>query len=151
MDRRLYDDDFYLWTQAQAEALRAEGSRVGGSNAIDWGLVAEEVEDLGISERNRAFSLTTQVLVHFYKLAWSERLEPRGHWEAEILAFRGDLKRTLTGSIRRKIEDALGDLHLEAAERAERQFKTEETSSPTDLSLRWTFAQVMGEKDDPIR
>lgn len=44
MDRRLYGQDFYLWTQAQAEALRAEAARPGGhkasSNAIDWDLVA---------------------------------------------------------------------------------------------------------------
>ena len=41
----LYEDDFYAWTQAQAQALRAPGMRA--SNVVDWERVAEEIEDLG--------------------------------------------------------------------------------------------------------
>lgn len=150
MDRRLYDQDFYLWTQEQAEALRREGSRAGGSNAIDWELVAEEVGDLGKSDKNKCLSLTRNILAHFYKLSWTARSEPTGHWKAEILAFRQDLADSLTPSIRRVVETGLDRLHVQASGRAELIFESEEPSAARDLSLRWTFAQVLGEDHDPI-
>jgi hypothetical protein len=151
MDRRLHDEDFYLWTQEQAEALRREGGRAGGSNAIDWELVAEEVGDLGISERNRAFSLIRQILAHFYKLAWTLREEPKAHWRSEVRAFRQDLRDTMTSAIREKAEQALEGLHAQAVERIEEAFAAEEPAAPRDASLRWTLAQVLSEADDPIR
>lgn len=152
MDRRLYEEDFYLWTAAQAEALRAEAARAqgGGSNAIDWDLVAEEVEDLGNRDRNACLSLTTQILVHLFKLAWSQRAEPRGHWQAEVLAFRDDLVRTLSPSLRAKVMSEMESLHLAAARRAERAFASDEPAAPRDETLRWSLEQVLGESDDPI-
>jgi len=45
-DGSLYDDDFYAWTQEQAELLR----RGGGASALDIEHIAEEIEDLGKSE-----------------------------------------------------------------------------------------------------
>ena len=157
MDRRLYEEDFYLWTAAQAEALRAEGARAAGqgrkgqgSNAIDWDLVAEEVEDLGKSDRNSCLSLATQILVHFYKLAWTRRAEPRGHWMAEVLAFRDDLAGKLTPSLRAVVVAELERLHTSAAKRASLMFSSEEPGAPTDPDLRWTLEQVLGEADDPV-
>jgi hypothetical protein len=47
----LYNQDFYLWTQAQAAALSAGA---GASNALDYEHLAEEVEALGRAARNRA-------------------------------------------------------------------------------------------------
>jgi len=43
-----YDDDFYLWTQEQAAALReADAARLNAP--LDWENLAEEIESL---ERN---------------------------------------------------------------------------------------------------
>ena len=44
-----YDDDFYAWTQHQAEVLR---SLHVTDNRFDREHVAEEIEDLGKSERD---------------------------------------------------------------------------------------------------
>ena len=44
-----YDDDFYAWTQYQAEVLRSLRTR---DNRFDREHVAEEIEDLGKSERD---------------------------------------------------------------------------------------------------
>lgn len=153
MDRRQHEEDFYLWTAAQAEALRAEAARAAGrgSNAIDWDLLAEEIEDLGNRDRNTCLSLTTQILVHLFKLAWSQRVEPRGHWAAEVLAFRDDLVRTLTPSLRTKVAAELEALHVAAARRAERMFESEEPAAARDVALRWSLEQVLGERDDPVR
>ena len=44
-----YDDDFYAWTQFQAQVLRSLRTR---DNRFDREHLAEEIEDLGKSERN---------------------------------------------------------------------------------------------------
>ena len=43
-----YDDDFYAWTQFQAQVLRSLRTR---DNRFDREHLAEEIEDLGKSER----------------------------------------------------------------------------------------------------
>ncbi len=150
MPSDLYDSDFYLWTQAQAEALRAAGKGKSGSNAVEWERVAEEVEDRGKSDVHAAESLTAQILIHLFKLAWTVREEPKGHWESEIVALRGNLVRKLTPTIRNKVAADLDGLHTEAAEAARRAFKSDEPSTQIDCALRWSLAQILGEEDDPI-
>ena len=146
----LYETDFYLWTQAQAEALRAAGKGRRGSNAVEWERVAEEVEDMGKSDLRAAESLTVQILIHLFKLAWTEREEPKGHWESEIVTLRGNLARRLTPTLRNSVETQVEDLHREAAEAARRAFRTEGKGAPIDADLRWTLAQILGEEDDPL-
>jgi hypothetical protein len=53
----LYEEDFYAWTQQQAQALRR--LRVG-DNDLDIEHIAEEIEDLGraISARRGHFAGT---------------------------------------------------------------------------------------------
>lgn len=143
----LYEEDFFLWTQEQAAALRARGK---GGTRIDYDALAEEVEDLGKSQRNEALSRTTTILLHLFKLAWSKRLEPRGGWEETILTQRHDLKRVLTASIRRDVEHELEGLHETAAAAAARSFGTQEPGATCDPALRWTLAEILGEANDPI-
>lgn len=151
MPSDLYDSDFYLWTQAQAEALRAAGKGKRGSNAVEWERVAEEVEDMGKSDIHAAESLTAQILIPLYKLAWTKREEPKGHWESEIVTLRGNLQRKLTPSIRNKVAADLDGLHAEAAEAARRAFKSDEPTAPTDNAPHWSLAQILGEEDDPLQ
>jgi len=143
----LYDRDFFLWTKAQADALRARGR---GSNQIDYDVLAEEVEDMGRAERNKAASLTTRIIQHLFYLAWSQQSLPRGGWRAELRVFRDDLERTLTPTIRAKIESDLEDLHQRALRAAEDGFASYEPEAPRDVTLRWSFAQILGETDDPL-
>lgn len=150
MAGNLYHSDFYLWAKGQAEALRAAGEGKRGSNAVEWERVAEEVEDLGKSDVHASESLTVQILIHLYKLAWTQRHEPKGHWEGEIVALRGNLKRKLTPTIRNTVLAELEDLHQEAGEAASRAFKSDEPGAVTDQAPRWTLAQILGEEADPL-
>ena len=50
----LYEEDFYAWTQRQAELLRRLAP-VG--NELDMEHIAEEIEDLGRSDLRAAQSL----------------------------------------------------------------------------------------------
>ena len=151
MDRRLYDQDFHLWTAAQAEALRGEAKRqTTQSNAIDWDLLAEEIEDLGKRDRNEVWSLTRQIIMHLFKLAWTRREEPRGHWRAEIIGFRDALQGVMTPSLRSNSLAELERLHAIAARQAQLSFESEEPGTPTDPAWRWTLPQILGEENDPI-
>ena len=143
----LYERDFYLWTQAQAEALR---SHVGASNILDYERLAEEVEDLGGAQRNKAESLVRQIIAHLYKMAASRNSRPLNHWRGEILELRINLRRPLTRSIRNEIQTELETIHLDALTLAEAKMAVYEPEVIIDGSLRWTLAQILGEADDPL-
>ncbi|MBV9552342.1 MAG: DUF29 domain-containing protein [Alphaproteobacteria bacterium] len=102
MDRTgLYDDDFYAWTQEQAGLLRQLPTI---SNRLDVALIAEEIEDLGRSEVRSAQSLCEHIIEHLLKLEYSGLDEPANHWRREIIEWRLQLDKTLTQSIRPKID-----------------------------------------------
>jgi hypothetical protein len=99
-DGSLYDDDFYAWTQEQAELLRRGGA---GANRLDVELIAEEIEDLGKSELHACQSLCEHILEHLLKLEYSGLAEPARHWRQEIVEWRLQLERKLTRSIVAKL------------------------------------------------
>jgi hypothetical protein len=101
MDRALYDDDFYAWTQEQAELLR-QGS--AESNRLDFDLIAEEIEDLGKSELHTVQSLCERIIEHLLKLEYSGLAEPVRHWRREIAEWRVQLRRKSTRSILAKLD-----------------------------------------------
>jgi hypothetical protein len=100
-DGSLYDDDFYAWTQEQAELLRRLPVV---SNHLDSVLIAEEIEDLGKSELRTAQSLCEHIIEHLLKLEFSGLEEPAGHWRDEIVEWRLQLEKTLTRSIEAKLD-----------------------------------------------
>lgn len=148
----LYDEDFYLWTQAQAEALRAEARRRGGgSNAIDWEHLAEEVGDLGKSDLRECLSRTGTIIEHLLKLATSQKSEPRAGWRVAIKTQRAQLRRVLTESLRQKVTAELDTLHTEARDIVATAFSGEEPDAPpVDAALSWSLAEILGEEGDPI-
>jgi hypothetical protein len=75
-DGSLYDDDFYAWTQEQAELLRRGPA---GANRLDAELVAEEIEDLGRSELHAAQSLCEHIVEHLLQAEYSGLVEPTDH------------------------------------------------------------------------
>jgi hypothetical protein len=145
----LYDSDFYLWCQAQGEALRHAG-RAGKLDGVDWERLAGEIEDLGKRDLKAALSLTTRIIEHLYLLASSGNQAPRGHWTGEIIAFRGDLEMELQRTVRNKVENDLEKCHLIALRGVTAKLRIEEPHVTVDASVRWTLAQILGEEDDPI-
>jgi hypothetical protein len=61
----LYDDDFFAWTQQQAELLRRLAPP---GNELDLEHIAEEIEDLGRSDLRAARSLCQHIIEHLLKL-----------------------------------------------------------------------------------
>ena len=110
-----YEDDFYAWTQYQAEVLRSLKTR---DNRFDREHVAEEIEDLGKSERDATESQITRILEHFLKLSHSLADRPRYGWMRSIAEARGTLKKKLSPTLRRNAEETLPSLYEEAREQA---------------------------------
>lgn len=77
-----YDQDFYGWALEQAALLRA-----GRLQDIDAAHVAEEIEDLGKSERRELTSRLAVLLTHLLK--WQLQPERRGRsWSLTIAEQR---------------------------------------------------------------
>jgi Domain of unknown function DUF29 len=119
----LYDEDFYAWTQQQAQVLR---THFKGDNRLDVEHLAEEVEDLGKSELHAVESYVENVIEHLLKLDYSGWVEARAHWRAEIDAFRGSIERKITPRIRQQIETELEALYERARRAAARSLHQRE-------------------------
>ncbi len=112
----LYEEDILLWSERQAKLLRrrAAGELVNEAD-IDWANVAEEIEDVGRSERNSVESHLVQALLHDLKAeAWPlSRDVP--HWRAEARGHRDDAQRRFSPSMAQRID--LAKLYREALRR----------------------------------
>ena len=93
-----YTDDFYAWTQYQAEVLRT--SRYA-DNRLDGEHVAEEIADLGKSERDAVRSQIVRIIEHLLKLEYSPAADPRFDWMASIVEAPRVLTDKLTATLRR--------------------------------------------------
>jgi hypothetical protein len=99
----LYEEDFYAWTEQQADLLRRLPA-VG--KELDLENIAEEIESLGRSDLRAARSLCRHIIEHFLKLEYSGLEEPADHWRDEIVEWRLQLEQILTRSIEAKLDMA---------------------------------------------
>lgn len=107
------DDDFYAWTQDQGVVLREMPVT---DNRFDREHVAEEIEDLGKSERH---SQVNRIIEFFLARQYSPATRPR----PRSMASRNDPRRIradkLSGTARRDIEARLAALYEDARYQAE--------------------------------
>ena len=132
----LYDEDYFAWSLAQAEALRARGR---GGNAIDFDHVAEEIEDLGRSELRACEGLVRRIVEHLLKLATSGREEPKPHWRADVTTFRTEIDGRLTATIRASLAADLPRLWRQAVRIAAARLAAEEPGSAVRLPMEPTL------------
>ena len=112
-----YEDDFYAWTQHQAEVLR---SMPVSDNRFDREHIAEEIEDLGKSERDAVRSQIRRIIEHFLKLAHLRAEQPRFDWMETIDDAREMLSDKLMATLRRDAEANLEKLYADGRRRAAR-------------------------------
>ena len=115
-----YDDDFYAWTQYQAQVLRNLRT---DDNRFDRERLAEEIEDLGKSERDTVRSQIRRILMHLLKLQHSPSSGPRYGWMGSILNARAIIDDKLTPTLRRDIEALLPRLYGKARGEAQLSFR----------------------------
>jgi hypothetical protein len=113
MSDGLYERDVLAWSRHQADLLRRLG-RGEQVNDVDWTNVAEEIEDVGLSELHSVESFLNLIMVHLLKLyAWPDS-QACAHWRGETVAFRNSAKRRFAPSMQQRID--VGALYTEAVE-----------------------------------
>ena len=88
----LYQADPNLWYEKTAKTLRNKNIE-----QLDWEIIAEEIEDMGRSEKRALDSYVQRLLEHLLKLElWSSEVDrcQRG-WEAEVRNLRNQISRII--------------------------------------------------------
>jgi Domain of unknown function DUF29 len=106
--KNLYDDDFYVWTEVQAELLRRRQLE-----ALDLDNLIEEVEALGRAEKSNVLSNASAIIEHLLKLQHSPAQDSRNVWRASVREHRRGLRRDLTPRLHQILDQALSALYQE--------------------------------------
>jgi hypothetical protein len=112
----LYEEDFYVWTEVQADLLRARRFE-----ALDLGNLIEEVEGLGDAKKSAVLSNATVIVEHLLKLQHSPAQDPRPGWVDSVLEHRNRLEYDLTPRLRQILQDELPRVYGVARRTAERR------------------------------
>ena len=156
--KQLYGQDFVAWSKQQAEALRA-AARTGSNQLLDWENLAEEIEDLGTSQRSALGSLIMRIVQHLVKLEYSPSIEPRSGWRRTIRLARLQAQRRIADSpslkpeLGRIVEDETGrGIELAIAD-LEEYGEIDEVEANVLRRARYTEAQVLAEwfPEEPAR
>lgn len=100
-----YHEDFYGWTQQQADALAKKQF-----SALDWENLSEEICSLGRQEYRELVSRITVLMGHLLK--WEYQPEKRSRsWFLTIREQRRAIRRHLSRnpSLKSRVEDSLED------------------------------------------
>ena len=137
----LYDRDYYAWVQDQVDALRQH--RI---EDVDWENVAEEIADLGKSQRHSIESQMMRMLEHLLKLQYAgetiRRNNARG-WQLSVKDARLVVHRLLdqNPSLRPQLAEMLQFAYQRGRLAALRKTRLPDHAIPE--SCLWKVEQVM--------
>src|SRR3954464_9883915 len=105
--KTLYDTDFAEWSARTAELVRA-----GRLDEVDLEHVAEEIDNLGRSERKSVRSQLRRMLLNMIK----QQIQPErdgASWRASVADARREIREDLTDSpsLRRHLEAHLQEIY----------------------------------------
>ncbi len=114
--KQLYEIDDHLWLLETIELLKQKNF-----NELDLENLIEELESMGRNDKNAVESLLEQIIRHLLLLQyWTEELDRNyAHWQSEIISFRNQLKRRLTGNLRNHLAKEILNLYQDALEYVE--------------------------------
>jgi hypothetical protein len=126
MSTGLYDQDYAEWAEETAKLLRE-----GRLQEVDMDHVAEEIEDMGKSQRHQLRSRVTQILEHLLKLKLTSGAVRENHergWLGSIRRQQGEIRQLLqeSPSLQSKLTaDMLQQCYSDAAEIVGTEFDVE--------------------------
>ena len=97
MSDTLYEQDFFRWTERQAQGLR-EAGRSGINLPLDWENLADEIESLGRRDRRELGSRVATIIEHLLKLEYSPAARSRSDWLQTVRRERNEIERLLKDS-----------------------------------------------------
>ena len=139
---RLYDTDFYAWTQDQARKLREVRD-----NRLDAENLAEEVADLGKSELRAVTGHLDQLLIHLLKAAYSPAEVPKHGWLNEADLHHREMLKAFSPSMRQKI-DLAGSWRTAVRQTNRELAAYGEAQLPTDTACPFTLDELVAEDFD---
>jgi hypothetical protein len=109
-----YEQDYYAWTEEQAALLRA-----GQTAGLDLDHLAEEIEDMGRSQRRAVKNALIVVLVHLLKYRFQPERRTNS-WRATIREHRRRLRDEFADSpsLRPYAEHIFAECYQDACEEA---------------------------------
>ena len=145
-DSRLYDTDFYAWTQEQAAALRRM-AEARLNTELDLEHLAEEVESLGNRDLDALMSDLSRVIEHLLKLEHSTAADPRNKWRLSVVEHRTRAQEALenSGTVRRAAPDLLPKAWNRARKLAAKAMELYDGIDPGTLpaACPWTLEQIL--------
>lgn len=135
---KLYDRDFFAWTQDQADALRRRSV-----NEIDWENLLEEVEGMGKQARSELRSHLIVLLAHLLKWRFQPDRRSRS-WMLTILEQRVQARQVVDGSpsLKPLIEEVLAEAYQSARLRAARETRRLPRRFPEQSPFSWDEAMT---------
>ena len=131
----LYEADFVEWTEEMANLIESRRTE-----EFDWVHLAEEIRDLGISQKHALTSHLDNLLLHLIK--WEVQPGRRGRsWEESISNARRKIALLVEGtpSLQRHLEQS-----FDAEYRRASRWALQETRLPADTPFtRWSKEQVL--------
>lgn len=117
----IYEQDFYLWLEEQAQALQEDRYA-----DLDIENLVEELEALGWAEKNAVLSHLRVLLLHLLK--WQYQPRRTSSWINTIDTQRDELDLRLTATLRRYLEENFESTFAKARRSAAR-----ETNLPLEI------------------
>ena len=140
---QLYEEDFYVWTEVQAELLRARRFE-----ELDLDNLIEEVEALGRAEKSGVLNNARVVTEHLLKLQFSPATDPRAGRVETVLEHRDRLEVDLTPRLRQILQDELPRMYALARRAADRTLRLYGEHAAADAlpeTCPYTLDQITGD------
>jgi hypothetical protein len=134
-----YQTDYYGWTLKQARALRDRRAE-----ALDWDRLAEEVEDLGRSEKRSVKSQLVRLLLHLLKWNYQPRRRNES-WRVSIENARDEIHDLLDDnpSLRPELEAIASKAYKIARRDARAETRLPDATFPQ--ACPWAIEQMLSE------
>jgi hypothetical protein len=139
----LYEEDFYVWTEIQAQVLRERRFE-----ELDLQNLIEEVEALGRAERSKVLNNASVIIEHLLKLQYSPAAEPRSGWIDSILEHRNRLEFDQTPRLKQILQGELPLVYGIARRTAERRLRAYGEDAAADVlpaACPYTLEQITGD------
>src|SRR6266851_7946350 len=137
-----YENDYYGWIQHNVRAIRE-----GRLDEVDWANVAEELEDMGKSEKRALRSQMARLMAHLLKWSYQpERRQMSDHsWRATIEHARESVSELLgeSPSLKPQLPQLLPQAYRDAVAEVVTQTNLPKRTFPADCP--WTLDQMMAE------
>jgi hypothetical protein len=147
MPDSLYDSDALAWGEQQAVLLTRMAAGEPVNEPVDWPHVIEDIQEVGLSDLRACRSLLVQAMSHLLKLAIWPTSDAAAPWRAETAGFVEAARRSVTPSMRQRIE--LSGLWADAQDQLGAM--TADMSALPPLPERCPFAldDLIGDRPDP--